>query len=116
MKRSQIALLFVSVLSWPMVGSPFTDVAALKTGVVVEGVASKWVSTRVDVKEGDVFLAWSCGNQPGISKPLNSPFDLFDIELRASVCGGIEFRGIRVARPHTWLLGQTDWGITVRPR
>jgi tetratricopeptide (TPR) repeat protein len=83
---------------------------------VVEGVASKWVSTSVDVKEGDVFLAWSCGKQFGTGKPLNNPFDLFAIELRASVCGGIAFRGIRAARPHTWLLGQTDWGITVRPR
>jgi CHAT domain-containing protein/Tfp pilus assembly protein PilF len=116
MRRSQIALLFVSVLSWPTLGSPVADWTALKAGVVVEGVASKWVSTTIDVKEGDVFLAWSCGNKLGISEPLNNPFDLFDIELRASVCGGIEFRGMRGARPHTWLVGQTYWGITVRPR
>ena len=116
MKRSQIALLFVSVLSWPTLGSPVGDRTALKAGVVVEGVASKWVSTSVDVKEGDVFLTWSCGKQFGTGKPLNNAFDLFAIELRGSVCGSIQFRGTRTARPHTWVLGQGDWGITVRPQ
>ena len=116
MRQYQITLLFVSILSWPTRGFPLADRRALKPAVVVERVASKWVSTLADVKEGDVFLAWSCGKQFGISKPLNNPFDLFATALRAHVCGDIQFRGTRAAQPHNWVLGQTDWGITVRPR
>jgi hypothetical protein len=93
--------------------STASDGTLLKPGVVVEAVASKWFSSTADVKVGDVFLKWSCGKQ--IASSLNSPYDLFCAELRGAVCESIQLQGTRGVRPHVWVLGETDWEITVRP-
>jgi hypothetical protein len=112
MRRHPVALFLLAAVSAPAIASTGTNV--LKPGLVVEAVASKWFSETADVRIGDIFLAWSCGKQ--ISKPLNNPYDLFDIELRGPVCRNIQIQGIRGERPHSWELGESDWGITARPR
>lgn len=81
-------------------------------GVVVEKVAPNSEAEKAGIKEGDTLLSWSRGESKG---EIQSPLDLPEIETEQAPLGTVMLEGLRGTEKQIWSLGQSDWGLIMRP-
>ena len=115
--RYVISIVTLSLLSLPgTLGfsqeSPVAAAGDLKPGVVVEEVKKYWGAELTGLQPEDILLEWKRGDTTG---KIESPFDLFQIELEQVPRGTVSLEGFRGANPRTWIMGCVPWGITARP-
>jgi CHAT domain-containing protein len=87
---------------------------------MVEAVAAKTEAERIGFAAGDVILRWSRGGSGG---EINSPIDLFEVEIEQLPRGPISLSGRRGTQEKSWLWTEStnwsvregDWGLTARP-
>lgn len=84
----------------------------LKPGIVVEKLERGGEGEKAELKEGDIILAWACGDR-GAS--IESPFDVPALETDEAPHGGVRLQGLRGEEKKTWTLGPGKWGIETRP-
>lgn len=97
----------------PIIAEPQpAETVEIGRGVVVEKVARNGEGEKAGVKEGDVLLSWSRGDNKG---DIQSPFDLVDIEIEQAPLGSVELEGLRGTEKQDWTFGADTWGVTVRP-
>ena len=106
---SGLAFLFVS-LFLAQGSTPVHD--PLRGGIVVESVTRYSEAERAGIREGDILLSWERSDRKG---NIESPFDLFMIELREAPQGPVTLAGLRGAEVKSWAIGADDWGIQARP-
>jgi hypothetical protein len=83
----------------------------LLPGVVVEKVGKNSVAEKAGLREGDILLRWSRGEAKGI---IDTPTDLWGIELEQSARGSVELQGTRRGKPVSWTLNAEDWKFNGR--
>jgi CHAT domain-containing protein/Tfp pilus assembly protein PilF len=86
--------------------------AQLQPGLVVEKLAKGSEGEKTGLQQGDVLLRWSRGSVNG---DIESPFDVTGIEVEQAPRGVVSIEGYRGQEKHTWELGQSVWGVGVRP-
>jgi CHAT domain-containing protein/Tfp pilus assembly protein PilF len=115
------ALLSLVLLALPLQGQTATTqesasgtcaAAELKQGVVVESVAKNSEGEKAGLAEGDIILSWSRGEAKG---PIESPFDLSEIETEQEPRGRVTLEGTRGGVTQTWMIGPDKWRIQARP-
>jgi CHAT domain-containing protein/Tfp pilus assembly protein PilF len=95
-----------------------TNVASAKAappllpGVVVEKVSKKSGAEKAGLREGDVLLGWSRGDEHG---KIESPFDISWLDVEQRPRGIVTLQGLRGVQRKAWSLQQIDWQIRVRP-
>jgi CHAT domain-containing protein/tetratricopeptide (TPR) repeat protein len=88
------------------------DGAQLQPGVVVEKIAKRFAGEQAGLHEDDVILKWSYGEAQG---PINSPFDLAQIEMEQGPRGIVTLTGRRGSHSLAWKVGPGEWSISSRP-
>jgi CHAT domain-containing protein/Tfp pilus assembly protein PilF len=84
----------------------------LLPGVVVEKVEKNSEADKAGLREGDVLLSWSRGDQQG---KLESPFDISWLDIEQRPRGSVTVCGQRLGRKQSWDLGAIPWYLNVRP-
>jgi hypothetical protein len=84
----------------------------LQSGAVVEAVDPNLEGDRAGVREGDILLSWSQGENRG---EIHSPFDLSWTETEWKCKGPVTVQGRRGKAERIWVLGSGKWGIQTRP-
>jgi tetratricopeptide (TPR) repeat protein len=84
----------------------------LLPGVVVEKVEKNSEAEKAGLREGDVLLSWSRGDQQG---KIESPFDVSWLDTEQRPMGTVIFYGSRNSQPASWKLGAVFWKLGVRP-
>ncbi|HEV2992683.1 MAG TPA: CHAT domain-containing protein [Candidatus Angelobacter sp.] len=117
MRRYNLSICVIAVLcSLPsafgnQIGTPGLS-GVLQPGVVVEQVIPSLSGDRAGLHRGDVILRWSRGNSKG---NIESPFDLFSIEIEQAPRGPVTLYGNRGTQKASWRLGEAGLGVRVRP-
>ncbi|HTD25006.1 MAG TPA: CHAT domain-containing protein [Terriglobales bacterium] len=106
-QKTYLVLLLLSCLA-----STVRVHAQLKPGVVIEEVAKYSEGEKAELREGDILLRWTRGEDKG---EITSPFDLSLIEIEQAQRGRVSLEGLRGSAAQSWFLGPDDWGITARP-
>jgi tetratricopeptide (TPR) repeat protein len=84
----------------------------LLPGVVVEKVEKNSEAEKAGLREGDVLLSWSRGDEQG---KIESPFDVSWIDIEQRPRGTVELHGVRGKEVRAWHPGQMSWSIPCRP-
>jgi len=84
----------------------------LKSGVMIEKVATHSEAEKSGIQAGDVLLIWTRADAKG---KIESPFDLAQIEIEQAPRGNVTLDGLRGSEAHSWTIGPNVWGIEARP-
>jgi CHAT domain-containing protein/L,D-peptidoglycan transpeptidase YkuD (ErfK/YbiS/YcfS/YnhG family)/Tfp pilus assembly protein PilF len=84
----------------------------IELGVVVERIDKGFEADKAGIREGDILLGWSYGNNKG---QFESPFDLSTIEMEQGPLGSVTLEGMRGSERLVWALGPDAWGVDARP-
>jgi hypothetical protein len=84
----------------------------LLPGVVVEKVEKNSEVEKAGLREGDVLLSWSRGDQQG---KIESPYDISWLDIEQRPRGTVTVQGFRDGHGRSWNLGQIYWSLDVRP-
>src|SRR5438046_2732790 len=79
----------------------------LKYEMVVEDVMKNFEAEKNGIQNGDVLRGWVRGDDKG---QIESPFDLFMIEIEQAPRGPVTLQGQRGERNKSWILGPDRWG------
>lgn len=105
--------LFVSVLAFfPgqfCVGQVAIASPNLGPGIVVEWVAKDSAAEKAGLKEGDILLRWSRGENKGI---FESPFDLSEVNIEERPRGNVTIDGLRGTGHQTWIGNYTLYSLS----
>src|SRR5260370_6175198 len=97
----------------PAPPAPANPLEGLAKGIVVEEVNSKdFKADKAGFQEGDILLDWVRDDTRG---EIESPFDLFQIEIEQASRGAVRIEGLRGAEKRVWILESDVWGVRVRP-
>jgi CHAT domain-containing protein/tetratricopeptide (TPR) repeat protein len=81
-------------------------------GVAVERATRSFEAAKAGMRAGDILTHWSSGDHEG---EIESPFDVFQIEVQEAYRGPVTFTGLRGSSRQVWILGPQDWGLVTRP-
>jgi len=89
-------------------------------GLVVEEVTPGGTAARAGLRPGDVLRTWTAVDAPKIegrvvNGPLDSPFDLAEVEATQAPLQAVELAGLRDRRPLAATLAPGEWRLRVRP-
>jgi CHAT domain-containing protein/Tfp pilus assembly protein PilF len=84
----------------------------LLPGVVVEKVSKKSGAEKAGLREGDVLLGWSRGDEYG---KIESPFDIPWLDIEQRPRGKVTITGTRGSQQMSWEMGAVFWYLNVRP-
>jgi tetratricopeptide (TPR) repeat protein len=87
----------------------------LLPGVVVEKVDKNSEAEKAGLREGDVLLSWSRGDQGDQQGDIQSPFDVSWLDIEQRPRGTVTVYGQRLGRKQSWALGAIPWLLNVRP-
>src|SRR5258708_6213708 len=83
-----------------------------RPGVVVEQVGRESEGARAGLQKGDLLLTWNRGEIQGT---IESPFDMYEIEVEQEPQGTVTLVGMRGEEKRNWTMGPNVWGFQVRP-
>lgn len=123
MERFTSVLLFLAITSpgpfFPASVSPPTaryQGPALQNnssnGVVVEKVLKGYSFDKAGIQAGDLLVSWSRG---GLKGEIESPLDLFRLEVEQGSQAGMVLHGFRDKEPRSWTVGIDNWQTQTRP-
>lgn len=84
----------------------------LLPGVVVEKVERNSEAEKAGLREGDVILSWSRGDQ---QEKVESPFDIAWLDIEQRPRGVVTVQGFRDGQVRSWKLSPVYWSLDVRP-
>jgi len=92
----------------------------LALGLVVEEAAPGGTAARAGLRPGDELHTWTAVDPPKIEGrvvkgPLDSPFDLAEVEATQAPVQPVQIAGLRDGRPLTATLAPGEWRLKVRP-
>src|ERR1700681_2918143 len=73
-----------------------------RPGVVVEQVGKESEGAKAGVQKGDLLLAWNRGEIHGM---IDSPFDVYEIEVEQEPQGTVTLHGMRGEEKRNWTMG-----------
>jgi len=83
------------------------------SGLVVEEVKPGNVAAKAGIQAGDLLLRWHRAKAGG---ELVSPFDLDQVQVEEAPRGTVALDATRAGKPVSFEIGESDWGLKVRPR
>lgn len=81
-------------------------------GIIVTRVEPHFDADRAGIKPGDILIDWSAGSSQGT---LETPFDLFWLEMEYYPLGPVRVQGLREGREMSWSFGTYIYGIQAMP-
>ncbi len=82
-------------------------------GVVVEALNRHQAAQKAGLQEGDLILSCRRG---GANGPIDSPFDLTEVEIEQNPRGPVTLQGLRGGQKKIWAMGPAEWGLKTRPQ
>jgi len=94
---------------------------AAATGVIVEQVTTDGAAAGAGIRVGDVLQGWSRSTAPPANPTpaqgsIDSPFDVYQLEIDQAPRGDVTFTGTRNGIPISFLMPQGPWQLRARPR
>src|SRR5436305_1068350 len=80
----------------------------VKPGIIIEKVDKNSEAEKSGIFPGDIILHWVRGDAHG---EIESPFDLYEIEIEQGPRGAVTLEGLRGAERTIWTLGPDSWGL-----